>query len=199
MKLILASKSPRRKEILENLGVKFQIITLDTDESTNESSPEKFVSDVARKKGEAVRDMLLHEDRLCSNTVILSCDTIVVSPDGEIMGKPHSPEDAKRMIQSFSGKAHTVISGIALITRERTVTAYERSLVYFDTVPEREIDAYILTDEAYDKAGAYAVQGTASLWINKIDGDYFNIVGLPVKRVSDLVKTELGIDIRYFE
>ena len=198
MNLILASKSPRRKEILENLGVKFDIITLETDENTDETTPEGYVEEIALRKGEAVRQKLLTEDALCSNTVILSCDTVVVSPDGEIMGKPHDRADAKKMLLSYSGRVHSVISGIALLGKDTCITAHEVTYVYFDKVNESVIDRYLDTDEPYDKAGAYAIQGMASLWIDKIDGDYFNVVGLPTKKVSDTLKSGFGIDLSAF-
>ena len=198
MNLILASKSPRRKEILENLGVKFDILTLETDENTEETCPEKYVEELAKRKGEAVRDKLIKEDALCKSTVILACDTVVVSPDGEIMGKPRDRADAHRMLSAFSGKAHRVISGIALLSHDVCVTASETTLVFFDTVSESEINTYISTPEPYDKAGAYAIQGYASLWIDKIDGDYFNVVGLPVKRVSDTLRSAFGVSLSAF-
>lgn len=198
MNLILASKSPRRKEILENLGVKFDILTLETDENTDETRPEKYVEELAKRKGEAVRDKLIKEDALCKSTVILACDTVVVSPDGEIMGKPRDRADAYRMLSAFSGKTHRVISGIALLSHDVCVTASETTLVCFDTVSESEINTYISTPEPYDKAGAYAIQGYASLWIDKIDGDYFNVVGLPVKRVSDTLRSAFGVSLSAF-
>lgn len=198
MDLILASKSPRRKEILENLGVKFEIKTLETDESSTQSDPKKYVEEIALRKGMAVRDELIAKDSLCSKSVILSCDTIVVSPDGEIMGKPKDRADAKRMLTSYSGKVHRVISGIALISKDKAVTSSETTYVYFDTPNETDIDKYVSGNEPYDKAGAYAIQGEASLWINKIDGDYFNVVGLPVKRISDLMKKAFGISLSAF-
>ena len=195
MNLILASKSPRRKEILENLGVKFNIITCETDEHTDETNGRKYVEEIAFRKGDAVRALLDEQNEFTDNKIILSCDTVVVSSDGEIMGKPHDRADAKRMILAFSGKPHFVISGIALITKEKTVVTSESTTVYFDTVDECDVEKYLDTDEAYDKAGAYAIQGYASLWINGIEGDYFNVVGLPVKKLSDTLKKEFNIKL----
>jgi septum formation protein len=195
MKLILASKSPRRKEILENLGVKFQIITCETDEHTDEKDGKKYVEEIAFRKGDAVRALLESEGKFDENQIILSCDTIVVSADGEIMGKPLDRADAKRMILAFSGKPHFVISGIALITKEKTVITSESTTVFFDTINENDVEKYLDTDEAYDKAGAYAIQGYASLWIDGINGDYFNVVGLPVKKLSDTLKVEFGLKL----
>ena len=195
MKLILASKSPRRKEILENLGVKFEIITCNTDEHTSERDGKKYVEEIAFRKGDAVRALLEKENQFDSDKIILSSDTVVVSADGEIMGKPTSREDAKRMILAFSGKPHFVISGIALISKNKTVVTSESTTVYFDTVDEEDVEKYLDTDEAYDKAGAYAIQGYASLWINGIEGDYFNVVGLPVKKLADTLKKEFNIKL----
>ena len=195
MKLILASKSPRRKEILENLNVKFGIITCETDESTNEKDGERYVKEIALRKGEAVKYMLESQGKLEDDHIILSADTVVVSSDGEIMGKPRDREDAKRMIQAFSGKPHFVISGIALISKSKTIVTSETTTVHFDNVDEADIDQYLNLDEAYDKAGAYAIQGYASLWINGIEGDYFNVVGLPIKKLADTLKSEFGIKL----
>ena len=192
MNLILASKSPRRKEILENLGVKFEIITCETDEHTDERDGEKYVEEIAFRKGNAVRELLEGENKFSENQIILSCDTVVVSADGEIMGKPQDRADAKRMILAFSGKPHFVISGIALITKEKTFVTSESTTVFFDTVDEADVERYLDTNEAYDKAGSYAIQGYASLWINGIEGDYFNVVGLPVKKLSDALKKEFN-------
>ena len=193
MNLILASKSPRRKEILENLGIKFEIVTCETDEHTNEKDGKKYVEEIAFRKGNAVRTLLESKAEFTEDKIILSCDTVVVSADGEIMGKPKDRADAKRMILAFSGKPHFVISGIALITKEKTVLTSESTTVFFDTVDEADVEKYLDTDEAYDKAGAYAIQGYASLWINGIEGDYFNVVGLPVKKLSDTLKKEFDI------
>ena len=195
MRYILASASPRRKEILENLGVKFNIITCETDEHTNETDGRKYVEEIAFRKGDAVRALLSEQNEFTPDKIILSCDTVVVSSDGEIMGKPRNRADAKRMILAFSGKPHFVISGIALITKEKTVVTSESTTVYFDTVDESDVEKYLDTDEAYDKAGAYAIQGYASLWINGIEGDYFNVVGLPVKKLSDTLKKEFNIKL----
>ena len=195
MNIILASKSPRRKEILENLGVEFEIITCETDEHTDERDGRKYVEEIAFRKGNAVRELLEDAGKFQNDQIILSCDTVVVSADGEIMGKPRDRADAKRMILAFSGKPHFVISGIALITKEKSIVTSESTTVFFDTVDEADVEKYLDTSEAYDKAGAYAIQGYASLWINGIEGDYFNVVGLPVKKLSDTLKKEFKIKL----
>ncbi len=195
MNLILASKSPRRKEILENLGVKFDIVTCETDEHTDEKDGKKYVEEIAYRKGNAVKELLIGDGKFDDDMMILSCDTVVVSADGEIMGKPVDRADAKRMILAFSGKPHFVISGVALITKQKTVITSASTTVFFDEIDEDDVERYLDTDEAYDKAGAYAIQGYASLWINGINGEYFNVVGLPVKKLSDTLKNEFNIKL----
>ena len=194
MKFILASKSPRRKEILENLGLDFEIITADCDESCDLENPSDYVTSLALRKGIAVRDRLLEHGRLCDDTLIIAADTVVVA-DGKILGKPKNPEDATRMLHMFSGKTHSVISGIALLCGEKTAARAETTIVRFDRIPEKELTQYVATSEPYDKAGAYAIQGFASLWITGIEGDYFNVVGFPVKCFTDLLKEQFGISL----
>ena len=186
MKYILASKSPRRREILENLGVKFEIVTAETDESDSETNPCRLVEILSARKGEAVRDLLASMGRpLDDDTVIISSDT-VVSVDGNILGKPKNREDAYRMLKSLSGRAHQVVSGISLIGKNASATAHEVTDVCFDELDEETLACYLDSSEPYDKAGAYAIQGQASLWISAINGCYFNVVGLPVHRLSQL-------------
>lgn len=194
MNFILASKSPRRKEILENIGLSFSVVTADADETCYETDPEEYVKALAVRKGQAVFDALKTDGKLTPDTIIIASDTVVVA-EGEILGKPKDAADARRMLSLFSGKAHRVISGVALLTTEKTAACAEVTRVLFDTVPEREIEQYIATPEPYDKAGAYAIQGFASLWITGIEGDYFNVVGFPVKRFADLLREEFDLSL----
>lgn len=194
MQFILASKSPRRKEILENLGLDFEIITADCDETCHLEDPAEYVTSLALRKGNAVRERILQEGRMTDDTVIIAADTVVVS-DGKILGKPKNPEDAARMLRMFSGKTHSVISGIALLSCGKSAARAETTAVCFDRVPEKEIAQYIATSEPYDKAGAYAIQGFASLWITGIEGDYFNVVGFPVKCFCDLLREQFDISL----
>lgn len=194
MKFILASKSPRRKEILENLGLDFEIITADCDETCDLEDPSDYVTDLAVRKGTAVRDRLAQCGRMRDDTLIIAADTVVVS-DGKILGKPKNPEDAARMLHMFSGKTHSVISGIALLGNSKIAARAETTVVRFDRIPEKELTQYIATSEPYDKAGAYAIQGFASLWITGIEGDYFNVVGFPVKCFTDLLSEQFGISL----
>lgn len=193
MNIILASKSPRRREILENLNVKFSIVTAETDENSNTLNPQELVKELALKKASAVMEKLIAENKFTDDTVIIGSDT-VVSKDGKILGKPKDRENAKEMLNMLSGDSHKVISGIAIITSNRKLTAAETTDVYFDKMSEHEIKAYIDSGECDDKAGAYGIQGKASRFIKKIDGCYFNVVGLPVNLLHNMAK-ELNIDI----
>ena len=188
MKFILASKSPRRREILSDLGIKFNIITADTDESCDISDPRGFVEELALRKGRAVADCL--DD----DTIIIASDTVVAC-GGEILGKPRDKADARRMLDMLSNSKHDVISGIALISRKKETVASEVTHVIFDKLTESDKEIYLNSNEPYDKAGAYAIQGLASMWIKGIEGDYFNVVGLPVKLLHDTLKNEFGIDM----
>ena len=188
MKFILASKSPRRREILSDLGLQFDIITADTDESCDLKDPQAFVKELALRKGRAVAE------NIDNDTIIIASDT-VVSCGGEILGKPRDRADAKRMLDMLSGSKHDVISGIALITKGKEAVASEVTHVIFDNLTDSDKEIYLNSDEPYDKAGAYAIQGLASMWIKGIEGDYFNVVGLPVKRLHDLLLTEFGINM----
>lgn len=185
MNYILASKSPRRKEILENLGVAFEIVTADTDESSDERDPHRLVEILSERKGLAVRDKLLSEGHDLSDTVIISSDT-VVAIDGQILGKPQDADDARRMLRLLSGRTHEVVSGVALIGNDRIGVAHEITEVTFDKWDGETVEKYISVARPYDKAGAYAIQGLASAWIKGIRGCYFNIVGLPVHRLNTL-------------
>ncbi len=189
MKYILASASPRRKEILENLGLSFTVITSDADEQSDIHDPEELTMELARRKGQAVADSLSNTE----DTVIISADTVVYC-DGEILGKPRNRADAEKMIRMLSGKTHTVTSGVALIYNGKTVSAASTTEVTFDTLTEDFIDKYISSSEPYDKAGGYAIQGKAAPVISKINGCYFSVVGLPVNCLCNLA-AENGIPL----
>ncbi len=187
MRYILASASPRRKEILQSVGLKFEIIVADADESSETRDPIALTKELAAKKGRAVMDRLVDEGKYDGETVIISADTVVVC-DGEILGKPKSRADAERMLRMLSGRTHDVVSGIALTCKDRTYTDATVTRVTFDTLDEEFLAHYLDSDEPYDKAGAYAVQGVAATVVNKIEGCYFGVVGLSLNCLVNLAK-----------
>lgn len=193
MKIILASKSPRRREILQNLGVKFDIITSETDETSDITDPCELVEELAFRKATDVYVKVKNNGAISKNTVVIGCDT-VVSCNGEILGKPKTRDEAFRMISMLSGRSHNVISGIAVIFNDKIIVRHEITKVFFDKLNDNDINKYISTEEPYDKAGGYAVQGLASRFISRLEGCYFNVVGLPVNLLYRITK-ELDLDI----
>ncbi len=177
--LILASRSPRRQEILERAGIPFVVRPADVEESPLPGEePRAHVERLAQAKAEAVP--------AGDGDIVLGADTVVVI-DGEILGKPDSAEDAVRMLRRLSGREHAVMTGICLRNASRCVVDTETTGVRFVPLTEQEIREYVASGEPMDKAGAYAVQGLASKFIDRIDGCYFNVVGLPVARVYRLL------------
>lgn len=202
MKIILASKSPRRKEILENLGVKFEIIVSEADESSDEKNPERLVRELSLRKGRAVAERLVSEGLFYRDdeVYVISSDTVVATKgeEGRILGKPFDLEDAEKMLSMLEGKVHFVHSGIAIIKISRNgelceAADTESTAVEFLPMTDDEIKLYVKNENVLDKAGAYAIQGIASAWIKKIDGDYFNVVGLPTCRMISLFKEAFGV------
>ena len=192
MKLILASASPRRREILSSLGVDFCVRTADADETCDLTDPGARVEAISLKKCLAVRDALEAEGALDEDTVILASDTLVTA-DGLFLGKPRDAEDAAHMIRFLQGRTHTVASGLAIWYRGRTVTSHELTGVTFAPMSPAEIQAYVATGESFGKAGGYAIQGFAARYIKGIEGDYFNVVGLPVRRLYETLRLAFGI------
>lgn len=190
MRIILASKSPRRKEILENLGLKFEVMVADADESSDIKDPALLVRTLAERKGRAVAQRL---DSL-TDTLIIASDTLVYA-EGEFLGKPRDRDDARRMIGMLADNKHIVVSGIYLNYCGEERSAASSTAVVFGEMTDCEIERYISSSEPYDKAGGYAVQGLASVYIKGIEGDYFNVVGLPVNLLSDILKIEFNKDI----
>lgn len=199
MNVILASKSPRRKEILEMLGIDFTVVTANTQEDSKESDPALLVEQLAMQKAQDVQDLLQAQGRLQRDTLIIASDT-VVALNGEILGKPRDKEDARRMISGLQNTTHFVLSGIAFCYFDadgniKNICSHASTAVHFGPMNESDIELYISSDEPYDKAGAYAIQGLAGRWIKGIEGDYFNVVGLPVNVMCELAKQALGIDL----
>ena len=186
--LVLASASPRRQELLRNAGIPFQVEPAQIDETPRAGEPARNCAErLAREKALAVF-------RLRPEHVVLGADTIVVV-DGEILGKPADADDAARMLRMLSGRTHAVITGVCLVGRgpsERQTGVQdvrsETTLVTMDSVSDDDIRFYVSTGEPMDKAGAYAIQGIASRWITRIEGDYANVVGLPVALVWRMLK-----------
>jgi septum formation protein len=183
--LILASSSPRRKELLQFLQIPFQTIHANVDESIDQKlTVEEAVKDLAARKAEAVGA----EHKGCC---VIGSDTIVVV-DGKILGKPADRSDAKKMLHMLSGRTHFVYTGVAIIQdKNRTVFA-EKTEVTFWELSEEEIESYLETGEPFDKAGSYGIQGYGSLLVKSIAGDYFTVVGLPVSRLSRELKAFMG-------
>lgn len=192
MNLILASKSPRRKEILENLGLEFEIIVADADESCDIKDPAELVMAIAERKGRAVLDIL--SEIAEKDTLLIACDTLVYAC-GEFLGKPSDDGDAKRMLKLLSDGSHQVVSGLYLYYEGKEIRRAESTKVFFDKMTDDDIRKYIESGEPRDKAGAYAIQGKASAYIKGIEGDYFNVVGLPAHLLMKTVKEELGIEL----
>ncbi len=182
--LVLASASPRRAEILRAVGWPHEVCPANADETARTGEePVAYVERLARAKAEAVA-------ALYPGSLVLGADTVVIA-DGSILGKPRDEEDARRMLGQLSGKWHEVLTGVALICAgeaARSSVAHERTRVRFAALTEAEIDWYVATGEPADKAGAYAVQGRAALFIEEIAGDYWNVVGLPVRLVCSLAR-----------
>ena len=185
--IILASGSPRRREILSELGAEIKIITADVDESSNEADPEKLAQELAQKKGLAVYQKLLAENSADLSYPIISADTVVFC-DNEIMGKPKDRADAFRMLKKLSDKAHTVTTGICIVKDGTPFASYSTTKVFVDSLSDDEINAYIDSGDPFDKAGSYGIQGIFSKHVSKIDGCYFNVVGLPVAKTARKIR-----------
>lgn len=189
---VLASNSPRRKEILEGLGVTFRQRVADTDETCSIEEPGARVAAIAARKCRAVLEAMTADRSLKQNTLILAADTLVVC-DGAFLGKPHDAEDAAAMLRRLAGRTHYVHSGIAVWWQGQTVTASEGTAVTFAPMSEADIAVYVASGEPFGKAGGYAIQGGAARYIIGICGDYFNVVGLPVHRMTKTLRESFGI------
>ena len=189
--IVLASKSPRRREILEELGLDFEILVEDVDESSDISDPAERAQAIAARKASAVRDMLVSHNVDVNSLCIIGSDTIVYC-DGEFMGKPADREDARRMLSKLSGTTHKVYTGVAVAIGGRIESDVSVSEVDFAELDAESLEYYLDTDEPYDKAGAYAVQGIAAMFISEIRGDYLGIVGLSTSTLDRILRTHFG-------
>lgn len=179
--VILASASPRRKEILQNAGIPFEVAVSHAEEVRGgQFTPAQLVEENAFRKAKEVSDRF--PDR-----IVLGADTVVAA-EGRILGKPANREEAFRMIRLLSGRKHSVLTGISIIGNGKVVHAVEETSVFFRDLSDEQIRAYIATGECDDKAGAYGIQGKAGVFVERIEGDYFNVVGLPLCKVNSLLE-----------
>lgn len=181
MEIILASQSPRRKELLGLLKIPFTVRVADIDETMNPALPAREeVARVSRLKAEAIFRN--------ADDIVIAADTIVVC-DGQVLGKPKDEADALRMLRLLSGRDHQVMTGMTVLRGQQAVSCTEITDIHFRELSDREIQSYIRTGEPMDKAGSYGIQGGAAVFAQKIVGDYFNVVGLPVCRLHQILQT----------
>lgn len=185
--IILASASPRRKELLRQIGLKFQVEPSDYEENIgSQSDPHELARSLSLGKASLVAQK--HR-----NALVIAADTFIVF-EGKILGKPHTAADATEMLKTINGKPHSVITGFTIIdsNSKRTVSKSVETKVYLKKLNSSEIDTYVKSKEPLDKAGAYAIQGLGSVIVERIEGDYFNVVGLPLSALADGLK-EFGV------
>lgn len=189
-KIILASQSPRRRQLLGQIGLEdFTILVPDADESYDETAaPAEIVSSICRKKAQAAR-LLAGDD----DAIIITADTMVFL-DGLRLGKPHSEAEAAEMLRSLSGRTHQVCTGVTVCRGDRLDTRCETTGVTFRVLTEEEIAAYVRSGEPMDKAGSYGIQGKAALFVRGIQGDYFNVMGLPLHLLGQML-TGFGVEL----
>ena len=181
-KLILASKSPRRAELLEWLGLSYTVISADCDEWFPDGlGPEEIVQYISREKAHAAANMVAPED------IVITADTLVFL-DGQRLGKPRDEEDAFSMLSALSGREHTVCTGVTVMQGNRTLSRAVSTRVRFALLDEETIRAYIRTGEPMDKAGAYGIQAYGALLVEAIDGDFFNVMGLPLRTLAQMLE-----------
>ncbi len=192
-KIILGSASPRRRELLSQIGVSFEVRTSGREEIYHSVIPEEIVRELALMKAENVAgDLTDEQNEAPKDTIVIGADTIVVL-DGKILGKPVDEKDAADMIGALQGRSHEVYTGVAILDYdaqgEKNVSVHAvGTKVYVNPMDEAEISAYIDTGEPMDKAGAYGIQGRFAAYIDRIEGDYYNVVGLPVSYVYQALK-----------
>ena len=192
-RIILASGSPRRKELLSLMGVTYEVMVSQKEEKLQDVEPSGLVMELAKMKACDIAEQVE------GPAVIIGADT-VVSCKNKVLGKPKDTEDARQMITMLAGNSHEVYTGVTMVIKEanqteRMVTFYEATKVYVTPMSEEEIRSYVATGEPMDKAGSYAIQGVFAPYISKIEGDYYNIVGFPISHLYHAAK-EAGIDLR---
>lgn len=185
MRIVLASGSPRRRELLLQVGIEFEVMVSGVEEQVTSTVPKEVVCELSKQKAVDIFE------RISGDVAVIGADT-VVSADNGILGKPDSRECAAQMLLSISGKCHSVFTGVTLCIRrnggEEVLTFAEETKVYVDELTDRDIEMYIATGEPMDKAGAYGIQGKFAAYVEKIEGDYNNVVGLPVGRICKVLR-----------
>ncbi len=206
MNVILASNSPRRKEILSQVGIKFDVVPSTVEEKTVKTNPSEVVLDLSMQKADDV------SYKVKDSAIIIGADTVVCI-DKRILGKPQDEAEAIRMVRQLQGRSHTVYTGVSVIIKtaengydkyeqtglqrfhKKTIQFYEETTVHVNHMSEKEIEEYVKSGESLDKAGGYAIQGRFASFVKGISGDYNNVVGFPISKLYQALKRE-GIDIR---
>lgn len=189
MRIILASGSPRRIELLDQFNIEFEVVPSKIEEVTrNHETPVQTVMGLAFEKANDVASVY-------PDALVIASDTIVFKDN--ILGKPSSRAEAKAMLDTLNGKVHEVYTGVALIYKNDNISVvdYEKTTVTFNILTDEQIEKYLITNEPLDKAGAYGIQGIGALLVKKIDGDYFNVMGLPLSKLSQLLEKHFQIDL----
>ena len=191
-KIILASASPRRRELLAQIGLEFEVKVSNKEEVYTSTKPQKIVEELALMKAENVASDLQAEGVELKNTIVIGADTIVVR-DEEILGKPKNEDHAYEILLSLQGRAHEVYTGVAILSynnagEKKIINHAVETKVHVHEMSEEEIRGYIATGDPMDKAGAYAIQGLCAKFIKEIRGDYYNVVGMPISRLYQEVK-----------
>lgn len=179
--LVLASASPRRKMILEQVNAKFDVVISNQNEVITKDTPCEAVKELAFLKAKSVYD------KVDKSKIVIGADTIVVY-NNKILGKPKNIDDARKMIELLQGNIHQVYTGVCIISKDKLDKFYVSTDVEIKSMSKEEIENYIITKEPYDKAGAYAIQGIFAKYIKRIDGDYYNVMGLPISEIYDRLK-----------
>lgn len=191
--IVLASSSPRRREILAKLGIPFRTVTPDADENIcDAASPEEYVMQAAFRKNKAAIELLRADDSLSAGTLLVACDTVVVY-GGTIIGKPPDAAHAVLTLGMLSDSWHSVYSGLSVYGKGKTCETFARTDVKFRTISEEEILAYVDSGEPMGKAGSYAIQLKGSSFVERIEGEYENVVGFPIATFLSLLQAEFGI------
>jgi septum formation protein len=187
--IILASASPRRKELLEKLGLRFEVDPSNYEEDIPSGlEPHELAQKISLEKAKVVASK--HQ-----NAIVIAADTFIVF-GGRILGKPYTEKEAQKMLKAISGKSHSVITGFSIIdsATNKTLSQSVETKVYIRRLTSEEINAYVKSKEPLDKAGAYAIQGLGAVFVEKIEGDYFNVIGLPLSALTEALK-EFGIKV----